>query len=157
MGHPQPPTPIATDNTTAVGIVHDTIKQVRSRTMDMRFHLVRDRMLQGQFHIYWDKGENNFGDCFIKHHPPHHQYQMRPKVLNNPPGTKYYSGKGVLVVPRRGPKPRPKITAGTVNPAVRNRPSITAKAVINQSKVFESQMTKLRSLLIPNRILQPLI
>ena len=47
MGHPQPPTPVATDNTTPVGIVHDTIKQVRSRTMDMRFHLVRDRMLQG--------------------------------------------------------------------------------------------------------------
>ena len=63
----------------------------------------------------------------------------------------------MLVVPRRGPKPRPKITAGTVNPAVRNRPNITAKAVINQSKVFENQMTKLRSLLIPNRLLQPLI
>ena len=27
MGHPQPPTPVATDNTTVVVIIHDTIKK----------------------------------------------------------------------------------------------------------------------------------
>ena len=37
MGHPQPPTPIHVDNTTAVGIVNDTIKRQRSRAMNMRF------------------------------------------------------------------------------------------------------------------------
>ena len=113
----------------------------------MRFHLVRDRMLQGQFHIYWDKGENNFGDYYTKHHPPHHQHKMRPKVLNNPPGTKYYSGKGVLVVPRRGPKPGTPRTARSANPTVTKWPGITVKSVMNQSKVFQKHMTKLRSLL----------
>ena len=38
LGHEQPPTPLRTDNTTASGIVHDTFKQVRSRTVDMGFH-----------------------------------------------------------------------------------------------------------------------
>ena len=64
LGHIQPPTPVRTDNTTALGIVHDTIKQIRSRTMDMRFHFIRDCMLQGQFHIYWDPGKNNVGDYY---------------------------------------------------------------------------------------------
>jgi hypothetical protein len=35
LGHPQPPTPIKTDNTTANGIANDTIKQKRSKAMDM--------------------------------------------------------------------------------------------------------------------------
>jgi hypothetical protein len=36
LSHPQPPTPIHIDNTTTVGIVNNTIKQQRSRTMEMR-------------------------------------------------------------------------------------------------------------------------
>jgi hypothetical protein len=39
LGHPQPPTPIATDNSTASGIANDTVKQKRSKAMDMRFLL----------------------------------------------------------------------------------------------------------------------
>jgi len=35
MGHPQPPTPLQTDNTTAVGIANDTIKQQYSKALDM--------------------------------------------------------------------------------------------------------------------------
>jgi hypothetical protein len=35
LGHTQPPTPLRTDNTTANGIVHETIKQKRSKAMDM--------------------------------------------------------------------------------------------------------------------------
>mmetsp|Transcript_23147 Transcript_23147/g.33167 ORF Transcript_23147/g.33167 Transcript_23147/m.33167 type:complete len:88 (+) Transcript_23147:341-604(+) len=37
MGHPQPPTPIATDNTIAVGITNDNVKQKRSKAIDMNF------------------------------------------------------------------------------------------------------------------------
>mmetsp|Transcript_36381 Transcript_36381/g.51432 ORF Transcript_36381/g.51432 Transcript_36381/m.51432 type:complete len:150 (-) Transcript_36381:17-466(-) len=35
MGHPQPPTPIATDNTTVAGIANDDVKQKRSKAIDM--------------------------------------------------------------------------------------------------------------------------
>jgi hypothetical protein len=42
MGHPQPPTPIRTDSTTARGIVTGTIKQKRSKAIDMRFYWLKD-------------------------------------------------------------------------------------------------------------------
>eukprot|EP00957_Ditylum_brightwellii_P130302 9939585-Ditylum_brightwellii.AAC.1 len=42
MGHPQPPTPIVIDNTTANGIVNDTVKQRRLRAIDMRFYWLKD-------------------------------------------------------------------------------------------------------------------
>ena len=107
--------------------------------MDMRFHFIRDRMLQGQFHIYWDPGKNNVGDYYTKHHHPLHQFKMRPVVLNNPPNTKYYSGKGVLVVPRRGPK--------AVSKGPKTGHTTTAKmAVISQSKVFTNHLNKIRTL-----------
>ena len=70
LGHKQPPKPLQTDNTTAAGIIHNTFKQVRSRTVDMRFHWIRDRSNIGHFYVYWDKGENNYGDYYTKQHPP---------------------------------------------------------------------------------------
>jgi hypothetical protein len=38
LGHPQPPTPMETDNTTATGYSNVTIKQKRTKAMDMRFY-----------------------------------------------------------------------------------------------------------------------
>ena len=46
LGHPQPPTPIQTDNSTAAGFANDTIKQKRSKAMDMRFYWIKDRVEQ---------------------------------------------------------------------------------------------------------------
>ncbi len=37
MGHPQPPTPLKTDNSTAAAIVTSSIRQKKSKAMDMRF------------------------------------------------------------------------------------------------------------------------
>jgi hypothetical protein len=51
MGHPQPPTPVETDNNTAAGVANDSIKQKQSKAVDMRFCWTRDRVRQGQFHI----------------------------------------------------------------------------------------------------------
>ena len=53
MNWPQPPTPIQVDNSTAVGIANQTIKQKISKAMDMRFYWVIDRIKQGQFRVYW--------------------------------------------------------------------------------------------------------
>ena len=41
MGHPQPPTPIHSDNSTAVGIANNTVKRRWSRSMEMRFFGLR--------------------------------------------------------------------------------------------------------------------
>ena len=46
LGHPQPPTPIHIDNTTAVGIVNSTIKRQRSRSMEMRYFWLLDQQSQ---------------------------------------------------------------------------------------------------------------
>ena len=81
MGHPQPPTPLQTDNDTATGIANQTIKQKFSKTIDMRYHWIQDRVQQGQFDVYWQPGKNNLADYFSKHHSPGHHKQMRPVYL----------------------------------------------------------------------------
>eukprot|EP00957_Ditylum_brightwellii_P021751 1640881-Ditylum_brightwellii.AAC.1 len=59
MGHPQPPTPVMTDNSTACGIINSTVRQRRTRAIDMRFYWVRDRCAQGHFLVYWAPGKYN--------------------------------------------------------------------------------------------------
>jgi hypothetical protein len=44
LGHTQPPTPLRTDNSTAFGIVNETIKHKRSKAMDMRYHWLTDKV-----------------------------------------------------------------------------------------------------------------
>eukprot|EP00804_Cyclotella_cryptica_P018678 CCRYP_007188-RD/>CCRYP_007188-RD protein AED:0.48 eAED:0.48 QI:0/-1/0/1/-1/0/1/0/59 len=49
MGHPQPPTPIQTDNSTALGVVNNTIQPKHTKAMDMRFHWLHCRINQKHF------------------------------------------------------------------------------------------------------------
>ena len=49
LGHPQPATPMKTDNSAANGILNGTVKQQRSKAIDMRFCWLKDRAEQGQF------------------------------------------------------------------------------------------------------------
>jgi len=81
MGHPQPRTPIQTDNTTAEGVINNKIQPKRTKAMDMRFHWLRDREAQGQFKIYWRPGATNLADYFTKHHPPAHHVNVRAEFL----------------------------------------------------------------------------
>jgi hypothetical protein len=81
LGHPQPPTPMQTDNSTAAGFANDTIKQKRSKAIDMRFYWIKDRVRQKQFLIYWCPGPDNLGDYHTKHHSPSHHRRMRPTYL----------------------------------------------------------------------------
>jgi hypothetical protein len=81
LGHPQPPTPIQTDNACAAGIANDSIRQRRSKAMDMRFYWVRDRVARGEFLVYWRTGTDNLADYFTKHHSPSHHRRMRSRYL----------------------------------------------------------------------------
>jgi hypothetical protein len=69
LGHPQPATPIVTNNSTATGIANDSVKQKQSKAMDMRFYWIWDRVRQEQFIVYWQHGTTNQADCFTKHYP----------------------------------------------------------------------------------------
>jgi hypothetical protein len=66
-----------TDNTTATGYSNGTIKQKRTKAMDMRFYWIKDRVKQGQFKIYLGPGFQNLADYFTKQHSPAHHKRIR--------------------------------------------------------------------------------
>ena len=84
MGHPQPPSPIKCGNVTAQGIVNGTVKQKHSKTIDVRFYWLKDRISQQQFVVYWAPGNHNLGDYYTKHHPPKYVLKVRPIYTNQP-------------------------------------------------------------------------
>ena len=81
MGHPQPCTPIQTDNTMVEGVKNNKIQPKRTKAMDMRFHWLHNRKEQGQFCILWRLGKMNLADYFTKHHPPTHHVNVRAEFL----------------------------------------------------------------------------
>ena len=81
MGYPQPPTPVDVDSSTTVGFANKRMKQRKSRSMDMRFYWIQDRVKQRQFNIQWRPGATNLADYFTKHHAPSHHRRMRPTYL----------------------------------------------------------------------------
>ncbi len=42
MGHPQPPTKIQTNKSTAEGIINSRVQPKQTKAMDMRLHWLRD-------------------------------------------------------------------------------------------------------------------
>ena len=85
MGHPQPPTLMQTDNKSADGIVHGTMKQKRSKAIDMQFHWLKDcAMNHKQIDIRWAPRAGNLGDYPTKHHLLKHHRTARPIYLHVP-------------------------------------------------------------------------
>ena len=66
MGHPQPPTPIFCDNEVAIGLANGSVTLKMSKSLDMRFHWLRDRIQQGQFRVLFIPGAINIADFFTK-------------------------------------------------------------------------------------------
>ena len=81
LNHPQPPTPMETDNTVAHGFAKSNIKIKRAKAWDMRYHWLRDRETHKEIDIYWSPGKTNGADYFSKHHPPSHHRKMRPHYI----------------------------------------------------------------------------
>ena len=82
MGHPQPPTPIHVDNSTAVGIANDSVKKQRSRSMEMRFFWTTDQVKLGHFEVKWTPGKENLADYFTKHFESKHHREVRAWYLH---------------------------------------------------------------------------
>ena len=59
LGHKHPLTPIQTDNTTATGIDNNNIKQKQSKSINMSFYWIWDRVHQGHYHIFWHLSNTN--------------------------------------------------------------------------------------------------
>jgi hypothetical protein len=62
MGHPQPKMPVHCNNATANGIANNSIKRQQSRSMDMRFFWVGDKVAQEMYHLSWHPGQENLAD-----------------------------------------------------------------------------------------------
>ncbi len=80
LGHTQPPTPMQTDNTTALNVVNNNVMK-KLKAMDMKYHWLQCRESQGQFCHYWASGKTNNGDYVTKHHVPIHHQATRPIFL----------------------------------------------------------------------------
>jgi len=82
LGHPQPPTLIKTDDTTAHSSVHAHIRKKRSKIWNMRYNWLRYRAAKRESYIYWDKGVNNDADYFIKRYSPTHHRAERGTFIH---------------------------------------------------------------------------
>jgi hypothetical protein len=108
LGHTQPPTSLRTDNSTAFGILNETIKQKRSKAMDMRYHWLTERVRQKQFDVYWRPGRENLGDYHTKHHYAQHHKYMRRLILHEANSLQVLRGCDKLL-----PLPQPPVCART--------------------------------------------
>ena len=83
FGYPQPPTTLRMDNTVALGIAEGKTNGKRSKSMDMRFFWIADRVKQGQFTSYHIPGAWNVADFFTKPLPKQKFYQFYPYLAIN--------------------------------------------------------------------------
>ncbi len=91
LSHPQPHTPMQTNNAMAHALLTNKILPKALQAMAMRFHWLRCHNAHGQFGYYWRPGTQNLADYFTKHHPTSPHKSVRPRILtpaNNPKYTK---------------------------------------------------------------------
>jgi hypothetical protein len=97
LGHPQPRTPMQTDNATAHALLTNKILPKALKAVDMRLHWLWCRNAQGQFRCYWRPGTQNLADYFTKHHPATHHKSVCPTNLtavNNSEYKKLFQNTG---------------------------------------------------------------
>jgi hypothetical protein len=81
LGYRQQPTPILVDNTVAEGLANDTINAKRSKSMDVRFFWLRDRVKKAHFQITHRMGRWNISDFFTKPLPKNKFEQFTPYII----------------------------------------------------------------------------
>jgi hypothetical protein len=81
LGYPQEPTTLLVDNTVAEGLATDTVNARRSKSMDVRFFWLRDRVKRAQFYIRHLKGRWNISDFFTKSLPKEKFRQFQPYIV----------------------------------------------------------------------------
>ena len=84
LGHPQPPTDICCDNECAVGFSEQTMRAKKSKSIDMRFDWIQDRVRQKQFQVVYIKGCLNRADFFTKALPVHVHQELAPLYASPP-------------------------------------------------------------------------
>ena len=93
LGHPQPPTEVYTDSSTAQKYANG-LSSKASKALDMRFHWVQDRVRQGHFKVIWRAGVHNLADFFTKPLPVYKHKELMPLLVRTP-----FRAKPAKVVP----------------------------------------------------------
>ena len=83
LGHPQPKTPMQTNNSTANVLLNNRITPKATKSIDMKFHWMGFIDAQGKFRFYWRSGTQNWGDYWTKHHPEIHHRVFRKNILTS--------------------------------------------------------------------------
>jgi hypothetical protein len=65
LGHPQSPSVLITENSTASGTANDTVKEHLSKGINKCFYWIRDRIQQGHFTVM-EKGRAKISGLFHK-------------------------------------------------------------------------------------------
>ena len=89
FGYPQQPTLLLIDNTVAIGLANDSINKKRSKSMDMRFFWLRDRVQQKQFVVEHIPGQFNIADFFTKALPKSKYDQFHQYLVVNTDFSEY--------------------------------------------------------------------
>ena len=98
LGYPQSATEIFCDNECAVGIAQNTLQLKRAKTIDMRYHWLRDQAKQNKFLVTWKAGKLNLADFFTKAHPVHHHLAIRWKYVVRGNTIPIARSEGVLIL-----------------------------------------------------------
>jgi hypothetical protein len=96
LGYPQSQTEIFCDNLCAVGIANNSFNLKRTKTIDMRYHWIRDQVKLLVFKVIWKPGKLNLADFFTKAHPVKHHLEIRWKYVLMPKPN-IPSSEGVLL------------------------------------------------------------
>jgi hypothetical protein len=100
LGHEQPATTLRTVNPTDYGILNETNKQKRSKSMDMKYYWLQDRVRQKQFDVYWLPVKDNLADYHTKHHPAQHHRDMRHILIHQANILNVLRGRAKLSQPK---------------------------------------------------------
>jgi hypothetical protein len=148
LGHPQPPTPIHIYNTTTVGIVNNTIKQQRSRAMEMRYFWLLDGKMQQYFNFYTTPASKKLGDYPSKHYTANIHQHVRPYYVHMdisltllPRAMKPSTRQGcaeILGDPYSKKSPLPSI--GDF-PCLADSPKLSSYQVLGQSRIQQRHTT----------------
>jgi hypothetical protein len=82
VGHIQPPRHIRTDNSTAFGILNETIKEKDQKQWTCDTIGSRIESAKNNVDVYWRPGRENLGDYHTKHHSAQHHKDMRGLILH---------------------------------------------------------------------------
>jgi hypothetical protein len=84
LGYPQPATILLCDNRCAVGIATNTVKANRTKSIDNKYHWLRDQIHQQHFQILWRSGKDLLADFFTKPLPVNVHLAFMPLLVYTP-------------------------------------------------------------------------